>query len=60
MSNIVLFFHFQPRKRQIMYSLFGDYRKKIQDDQRNQRQGAGTKANHILHDNDDNNVLLLI
>ncbi|CAH3037930.1 unnamed protein product [Porites lobata] len=27
-----------PRKRQIMYSLFGDYRKKIQDDQRNQRQ----------------------
>lgn len=43
-----------------MYSLFGDYRKKIQDDQRNQRQGAGTKANHILHDNDDNNVLLLI
>lgn len=38
-SNIVIFYLFQPRKRQIMFSVFGDYRRKMQEDFQKTNQG---------------------
>lgn len=36
---VLFIFLFQPRKRQVMFSLFGDYRKKMQEDKRKEKLG---------------------
>lgn len=37
----------QPRKRQLMFSLFGDYRKKMEEDRRREKQGDLAKLKSI-------------
>ena len=43
-NNIVIFYLFQPRKRQIMFSVFGDYRRKMQEDFQKTNQGTSENA----------------
>ena len=38
----------QPRKRQLMFSLFGDYRKKMEEDRRREKQGDLAKLKSIF------------